>query len=126
MKELTKKQSKALCLISEFINKNEIAPSMRELSVLMGYTDANSVESFVQALEFKGFIKRTSGAHRSLRLTEKANELLFGLTPKEPKPPTLSNEILMELSEVLYMRVWSNPEEIFKYINDRVNEKEIN
>jgi len=67
MKELTARQKEVLDAIRTFIAQNHYPPTVRELCTILGISSPRGVSKHLEALEKKGYIKRTSG-HRSLVL----------------------------------------------------------
>jgi repressor LexA len=65
MKELTDRQKEVLEAIKAFTMKNHFPPTVRELCSILGISSPRGVAKHLEALEKKGYIKRTSG-HRSI------------------------------------------------------------
>jgi len=71
--DLTKKQSKALECIREFLATHNYAPSYRDIMRAMGIKSPATAYNHVQALRDKGYLRLRDGHMRSVELTEKAN-----------------------------------------------------
>lgn len=65
MKELTDRQKEVLEAIKSFTAENHYPPTVRELCAILGISSPRGVAKHLEALEKKGYIKRTSG-HRSI------------------------------------------------------------
>ncbi len=71
--ELTKKQSKALHCIRQFLAEHDYAPSYRDIMRAMGIKSPATAYNHVQALREKGYITLRDGQMRSVKLTEKSD-----------------------------------------------------
>lgn len=71
--DLTKKQSKALECIRQFLATHNYAPSYRDIMRAMGIKSPATAYNHVQALKEKGYLRLRDGYMRSVELTEKAN-----------------------------------------------------
>ncbi|MBF0381595.1 MAG: transcriptional repressor LexA [Magnetococcales bacterium] len=58
---------KSLGVISNFIAKEGVAPSVQELAAILGISGASAHEQ-IRSLEKKGYIKRTKGRSRSITI----------------------------------------------------------
>lgn len=67
---LTDKQLEILEIIKEYINKEKMAPSIREICEIAGLKSTSTVHSYLNRLESKGYIYRTDNCARSLRVRE--------------------------------------------------------
>lgn len=66
MKQLTDKQEKVLGWIQESVNLTGQAPTVRELQLKLGCSAPMGVVSHLNALEAKGYIRRTPGIARGI------------------------------------------------------------
>ena len=66
MKKLTTKQNNVLKYINKFIKDFKIPPTCQEIRAGLGYASANSITGYLNALEKKGYIKRTPKTARSI------------------------------------------------------------
>jgi repressor LexA len=75
--ELTPAQFKALKCFRAFLEDRGASPTLRELAQEMSYGAVGSAQDVVKALQKKGFLSiPEKQSSRSLRLTEKAEQLL--------------------------------------------------
>lgn len=73
--ELTHKQRRVLEFIRERIRQN-IPPTIREIARHMGFSSTGTVRDYLNALEKKGYLKRTDNLSRSIELLkEKLNRI---------------------------------------------------
>jgi repressor LexA len=68
MKGLTEKQSAVLTLVTSAIIRTGIPPTIREIAAGIGVASSCTVQRHLDALEKKGFIKRTRYKYRSVEL----------------------------------------------------------
>ena len=66
MKELTLKQEAILTYVKSFIADNGYAPIPKEVKVFFGYASENAAIEHLNAIEKKGYIKRTPKIARSI------------------------------------------------------------
>ncbi len=71
---LTKKQFEALRVISEFVAKNNTAPTLVELQPLLNVSSNQAVINYLDVLEEKGYIEREKKA-RGIRLMKSVSEV---------------------------------------------------
>ncbi|MDD3480929.1 MAG: transcriptional repressor LexA [Patescibacteria group bacterium] len=69
MKQLTEKQKKVLGWIEESLDKTGQAPTVRELQAKIGCAAPMGVVSHLNALESKGYIRRSPGKARGIILS---------------------------------------------------------
>lgn len=69
MKVLTEKQKKVLGWIKQSLDMTGQAPTVRELQLKLGCSAPMGVVSHLNALEAKGYIRRTSGKARGIIVT---------------------------------------------------------
>ena len=75
--DLTQAQFRALRCFRDFLEERGSSPTLRELAQEMNYTAVGSAQDVVKCLQKKGFLSiPDKQASRSLRLTEKAANLL--------------------------------------------------
>ncbi|MZK51887.1 LexA family protein [Clostridium beijerinckii] len=67
---LTEKQKEILYIIKNYIDKEKISPSIREIGQLAGLKSTSTVHSYLNRLESKGYIYRSENRARSLRVKE--------------------------------------------------------
>jgi repressor LexA len=68
--ELTRKQKDVYDYIKTYIDKNSMAPYIREIQDGCGIVNYKSAVDKLLALEKKGYIKRSLNKHRSIALTD--------------------------------------------------------
>ncbi|MDD5449046.1 MAG: LexA repressor [Candidatus Omnitrophica bacterium] len=66
---LTTKQSEVLSYIKSYIEKNNVAPFIREIQQGCGIISYKSAVDKLLVLEKKGFIKRALNKHRGIAMT---------------------------------------------------------
>lgn len=69
MTELTARQRDVLTMISAFIRRNHVPPTVRDLAELMG-TTSNAATYMLGALERKGAIRRVPWKARAIQLVD--------------------------------------------------------
>lgn len=76
MKKLTKSQAKVFDFLKESI-ADGITPSVREICLATGLSSTSTVHSHLKSLEELGYITRTTGLNRSIRIVgeEKASQV---------------------------------------------------
>lgn len=70
MAALTPRQQQVLSLISEILDRTGRPPSLRELADHLGITGTLGVSKHLDALERKGYLSRSAGGARSIRLLQ--------------------------------------------------------
>ena len=71
MKTLTKRQTKALNFIKSHLEKRGYPPSQMEVAKHMGSDYPNTGQSVINALISKGYLFRTPGVSRGLKVNGK-------------------------------------------------------
>ena len=69
--ELTANQRRALACIERHLERNGVAPSLREISEYLGLSSHSSAQDYVEALIRKGALERLP-QHRGLRLAQRS------------------------------------------------------
>lgn len=69
---LTEKQKVVLSFLTTFITENGYPPSLREICAQFNIKGPKNARKHLTALEKKGFIKRSSGLQRAMRVVDKA------------------------------------------------------
>ncbi|GEM_PF-1675052 len=67
-KGLTPKQREVLKFIQDYILKNGVAPTYREILSFLGASSIGTVQRYIQTLEEKGYIERDPGKHRYMEI----------------------------------------------------------
>lgn len=68
--ELTAKEREVVDYISNAIQTDGFAPSVRDIQLAVGFRSTSTVQTYLSRLEEKGFIRREQGKSRSLRLED--------------------------------------------------------
>lgn len=66
MNDLTQKEREVYEYISECLEKNGFAPSVRDICAEVGIKSTSSVHEYLRKLEAKGYIRKSSGKSRAL------------------------------------------------------------
>lgn len=66
--ELTKKQSRVLTFIENFIEREEYPPTVREIAKEFGIKNPTGVTAHLKALKKKGFIDWKKNVARTIRI----------------------------------------------------------
>ncbi len=83
MVELTQKEKEVYEYISECLDLNGYAPSVRDICSAVGIKSTSSVHEYLRRLETKGYIRKSSGKSRALSIeNEKRGE--FGKMERVP------------------------------------------
>lgn len=72
---LSPRQLDVFNFISDFIEENKFSPTVREIGCRFGIASPNGVVSHLKALEKKGFVVRSDGISRGLKILGKLNPL---------------------------------------------------
>lgn len=67
---LTEKQKMILDIIKNYIDKEKIPPTVREICKIADISSTSSVQAHIDRLEKKGYIKKDKGCNRSIRIKE--------------------------------------------------------
>lgn len=78
MKKLTKSQAKVFDFLKESI-ADGITPSVREICLATGLSSTSTVHSHLKSLEELGYITRTTGLNRSIRIVGEEKHHRFQL-----------------------------------------------
>jgi len=87
---LSMRQLKALRAIEWYIEHNGIAPTFRELGMMLGGLTDQAAAHHASALEKKGYLTRDKRSARSIRILIPSSEVKNALIPqdgKDPDPP---------------------------------------
>lgn len=87
---LSMRQLKALRAIEWYIEHNGIAPTFRELGMMLGGLTDQAAAHHTNALEKKGYLTREKRSARSIRILIPSSEVKNALIPqngKDPDPP---------------------------------------
>lgn len=81
MEPLSRRQKDVLQVIEEFLNNQGFPPSIREIANRLGLTGTVSVVQHLNALERKGYIKRSRSSSRGITLNSEAGTWRQDLLP---------------------------------------------
>lgn len=87
---LSMRQLKALRAIEWYIEHNGVAPTFRELGMMLGGLTDQAAAHHASALEKKGYLTRDKRSARSIRILIPSSEVKNALIPqdgKDPDPP---------------------------------------
>lgn len=68
MNDLTQKEKEVYEYISDCLEKNGFAPSVRDICAAVGIKSTSSVHEYLRKLEAKGYIRKSSGKSRALAI----------------------------------------------------------
>lgn len=74
MPDPTPRQQAVLDYLQDHLAKRGYQPSVREIAAHFGWSNPNSVEVHLRALEQKGYIQRSRGRARSIAILEMARK----------------------------------------------------
>lgn len=74
MNGLTTRQAQVLDYLKTATRRRGYPPTLREIAVHFGIKSTNGVNDHLRALERKGYIDRTSGASRGIRVLRDSND----------------------------------------------------
>ena len=80
MTELSQKERLIFEYISDCLEKNGYAPTVRDICSALGIKSTSSVHDYLRRLETKGYIKKSSGKSRALSIESGA-----GMEPEKMK-----------------------------------------
>lgn len=67
---LTNKQKAILKIIKEYIDKEMMPPTVREIGEIAGLSSTSTVQRYLDELERKGYIFKEKGCCRTIRVKE--------------------------------------------------------
>lgn len=114
---LNDSEKKVLDAITEYIAKNQFAPSYRELCELTGYASPSTIHSKIKALIQKGYIEAVKPRKCALRLKQPAadvqevrhGQIKWVNRPISAKYATVTNEYGEKHHGKLHDRIENNP-----------------
>ncbi len=65
---ITKKQKVVLSTINEYIEREKIAPTVRELCDILGLSSTSTMQGYINRLEEHEYIAKKKGSPRSLKI----------------------------------------------------------
>ncbi len=101
---ITAKQKRILGFIINYLNKNKIAPTIRDICKYFKFASPKAAQDQVLALEKKGYITKIPNSKRTITLTSKAIALkLLGVIPAG-KPIELEEFLESEIELILRLK----------------------
>ena len=68
MEKLTDRQNDVLDYIKSYVSKHGYPPAVREIGAALGLNSPATIQSHINALEAKGYIKKTNSKYRTLEI----------------------------------------------------------
>lgn len=65
---MTEKQHEILLIIDEYIKKEGISPTVREICDIAGLKSSSTVHGYIKRLQKQGYIQMIKGSPRSMRV----------------------------------------------------------
>ncbi len=81
MTDLTKKQREVLVFVADYIKREMVGPSLREVAAEFGWASVAAAVTHIRALRKKGYVEEQRGQVRMLRPSPKG---WAEVQPKEP------------------------------------------
>ena len=78
---LTKRQAQILAYITEFIERNNYAPSYREIGLHFGLTSTATIAEHIESLRTKGYLSHEENLARSIQVNQASVEDSFVSIP---------------------------------------------
>lgn len=69
---MTEKQHEILVMINEYIEKEGIPPTIREICDISGLSSTSTVHGHIKMLQKEGYITMRNGSPRSMRVIKNA------------------------------------------------------
>ena len=70
---LTASQARVLSFIRSYIREHGVAPTRKEIAEALGFSSPNAAQEHINKLEVRGYLTRTAGGARELRLNKRAS-----------------------------------------------------
>ena len=118
MEKLTNRQKDVLDYIKSYVAKHGYPPAVREIGTALGLNSPATIQSHINALESKGYIKKTNSKYRSLEIVgtnEYINEdvvevpLLGKITAGSPIEAIETHGALKGAALAIYRVIRCNP-----------------
>lgn len=90
MKKIEDNLNKLMDYITCAVSEQGIVPSIREMCANIGVTSTSTINYYLNILEERGYIKRSSNKNRSIELTDKAKQ---NITPPNMKSVGLVGKV---------------------------------
>ena len=100
--KLTKKQKRLMDFLQDFQNNHDYSPSYREIAAGLGLRSVASVAEHIDHLVQQGFLKRSTGASRSLEIVDLSFPETTALFKQRLEfASEADREILLQAAEIL-------------------------
>ncbi len=100
--KLTKKQKRLMDFIQDFQNNHDYSPSYREIAAGLGLRSVASVAEHIDHLVQQGFLKRSTGASRSLEIVDLSFPETTALFKQRLEfASEADREVLLQAAEIL-------------------------
>ena len=100
--KLTKKQKRLMDFLQDFQNNHDYSPSYREIAAGLGLRSVASVAEHIDHLVQQGFLKRSTGASRSLEIVDLSFPETTALFKQRLEFASESDrEVLLQAAEIL-------------------------
>ena len=100
--KLTKKQKRLMDFLQDFQNNHDYSPSYREIAAGLGLRSVASVAEHIDHLVQQGFLKRSTGASRSLEIIDLSFPETTALFKQRLEfASEADREVLLQAAEIL-------------------------
>ncbi len=100
--KLTKKQKRLMDFLQDFQNNHDYSPSYREIAAGLGLRSVASVAEHIDHLVQQGFLKRSTGASRSLEIVDLSFPETTALFKQRLEfASEADREVLLQAAEIL-------------------------
>lgn len=100
--KLTKKQKRLMDFLQDFQNNHDYSPSYREIAAGLGLRSVASVAEHIDHLVQQGFLKRSTGASRSLEIVDLSFPETTALFKQRLEfASEADHEVLLQAAEIL-------------------------
>ena len=100
--KLTKKQKRLMDFLQDFQNNHDYSPSYREIAAGLGLRSVASVAEHIDHLVQQGFLKRSTGASRSLEIVNLSFPETTALFKQRLEfASEADREVLLQAAEIL-------------------------
>lgn len=100
--KLTKKQKRLMDFLQDFQNNHDYSPSYREIAAGLGLRSVASVAEHIDHLVQQGFLKRNTGASRSLEIVDLSFPETTALFKQRLEfASEADREVLLQAAEIL-------------------------
>ena len=100
--KITKKQKRLMDFLQDFQNNHDYSPSYREIAAGLGLRSVASVAEHINHLVQQGFLKRSTGASRSLEIVDLSFPETTALFKQRLEfASEADREVLLQAAEIL-------------------------